>query len=73
VLAKLAQDGKKSVLIVPIQFLSDHLEVLYDLDVAAKAQCESFGIAYNRIKLPNTDPLFIKALEAVARKASSPL
>ncbi len=58
--------GKKSsVLIVPIQFLSDHLEVLYDLDIAARAQCEEFGIAYNRIELPNTHPLFISALSSL--------
>lgn len=54
-----------AVLIVPIQFLADHLEILYDLDIAARKQCENRGIAYHRIKLPNTDPLFIAALEAV--------
>ena len=69
IVARLAQDGKKSVLIVPIQFLSGHLEVLYDLDIAAKAQCDEAGIAYNRIELPDTDPLFIEALGAVARQA----
>jgi ferrochelatase len=58
------------VLIVPIQFLADHLEILFDLDVAAKAQCEEFGIRYNRIELPNTDPLFIETLRALAKKAA---
>ena len=52
----------RSVLIVPIQFLADHLEILYDLDIAARKQCESRGIAYNRIELPNTHPLFIETL-----------
>ncbi|MDB5189965.1 MAG: ferrochelatase [Parcubacteria group bacterium] len=55
-----------AVLIVPIQFLTDHLEILYDLDIAAKAQCEELGIAYNRIELPNIDPLFISSLATIA-------
>ena len=57
-----------AVLIVPIQFLADHLEILYDLDIAGKEQCDDFGIAYNRIELPNTDPLFISALAGVVRE-----
>lgn len=61
------EKGSKAVLIVPIQFLSDHLEVLYDLDIAARKQCEDLGIAYHRISLPNTDPLFIDTLESIVR------
>jgi len=57
----------QAVLIVPIQFLADHLEILYDLDIAAKQQCEERGVAYQRIELPNTDPLFIEALAAIAK------
>ena len=59
---------KEQVLIVPIQFLTDHLEILYDLDVAAREQCEEFGIGYNRIELPNLDPLFIRALAQISLK-----
>jgi ferrochelatase len=55
-----------AVLIAPIQFLTDHLEVLYDLDIAAKAECEERGIEYNRITLPNTDPLLVDALASLA-------
>lgn len=58
--------SKTAVLIVPIQFLTDHLEILYDLDIAARKQCEEFGIDYHRIELPNTDNLFIEALADVA-------
>lgn len=65
ILADLSQANKKVVLIVPVQFLADHLEILYDLDIAAKEQCEEYGIAYNRINLPNIDPLFISALESI--------
>lgn len=67
ILEKIADKKSKSALIVPIQFLADHLEILFDLDVAAKQQCEERGVEYNRIELPNTDPLFIKALAGIAR------
>jgi ferrochelatase len=65
VLAQLERDVRE-VLIVPIQFLADHLEILYDLDIAGKEQCAQYDIEYNRIRLPNLDPLFIQALAAVA-------
>jgi protoporphyrin/coproporphyrin ferrochelatase len=65
ILAQLKIAKTPAVLIVPIQFLTDHLEILYDLDIAARKQCEDFGIAYHRIELPNTDPLFIQALASV--------
>lgn len=65
ILAELQKKNTKTVLVVPIQFLTDHLEVLYDLDIAARGQCEEFAIAYNRIDLPNTDPLFIKTLVSI--------
>ncbi len=67
ILAKLRDKNSPAVLIVPIQFLADHLEILYDLDIAGKEQCDDFGIAYNRIELPNTDPLFISALANVVK------
>lgn len=69
ILAMLAKEDKRAVLIVPVQFLADHLEILYDLDIAARAQCEERGIAYRRIALPNTDPLFIESLRAVVEQA----
>ena len=59
-----------AVLIVPLQFLADHLEILYDLDIAAKEQCEESNISYNRIELPNTDPMFIKTLASLVARQS---
>jgi ferrochelatase len=60
--------GGDAVLIVPVQFLTDHLEVLYDLDIAARQQCMDRGIRYHRIALPNADPRFIKALANLVEK-----
>ncbi len=65
-LSALHRKGTHSVLIVPLQFLSDHLEILYDLDIAARQQCDERGIAYHRIDLPNTDPFIIEALAAIS-------
>ena len=65
----LAAAGHHDVLVAPVQFLADHLEVLYDLDVAARAEAESSGLAYHRVSMPNTDPAFITALAAVARRS----
>jgi ferrochelatase len=62
ILAKLRPEKVPAVLIVPLQFLADHLEILYDLDTAAAEQCTDYGTEYNRIELPNTDPLFINSL-----------
>jgi ferrochelatase len=66
IIRDIRKQGHRKVLIVPIQFLADHLEILYDLDIALRAECEKQGVLYNRIALPNTDPLFIEALAAVA-------
>ena len=60
-----AEKKTKAVLIAPIQFLADHLEILYDLDIAGREQCAEMNVAYNRIELPNTHPLFIESLAAL--------
>ncbi|HET7768057.1 MAG TPA: ferrochelatase [Chloroflexota bacterium] len=63
----LAAQGHKHVLFVPTQFLADHLEILYDIDVAAREQAEAHGIAFHRIESLNVSPTFIDALADVAR------
>ena len=65
---ELARDGHSSVLVAPVQFLADHLEVLYDVDIGAREQAEEHGLAFGRIESLNTDPRFIAALAAVARR-----
>src|SRR5947207_7107103 len=66
---EIAASGAREVLVVPVQFLSDHLEVLYDLDVAAAEEARASGLRYRRIAMPNTRPSFIRALAAVAASA----
>jgi ferrochelatase len=61
--------GYEDVLVVPVQFLADHLEILFDIDVAARDEAEDAGLRFHRIDLPNTSPVFIRALaEVVARE-----
>jgi ferrochelatase len=60
--------GRRSVLVAPIQFLADHLEILYDIDVGARAQAEAAGLEFRRIASLNEDPQFVAALAAVARR-----
>ena len=61
----LAAAGHRSVLVAPVQFLADHLEILYDIDIGARAQAESAGLHFARITSLNSDPSLIEALAAV--------
>lgn len=65
---KIASAGGRSVLVAPVQFLADHLEILYDVDVGAREQAERCGLAFHRIDSLNRDPGLIDALAAVARQ-----
>jgi ferrochelatase len=68
VLPEIAGVGRRSVLVVPVQFLADHLEVLYDIDVGAREQAERCGLRFDRVRSLNADPGLIEALAAVARR-----
>jgi ferrochelatase len=59
------------VLVVPIQFLADHLEILYDIDVAARQEAEAAGLVFHRTESLNCSPLFIDALADIARRELS--
>ena len=62
----LASAGRRSILVAPVQFLADHLEVLYDIDVGAREQAESRGVLFRRIESLNADAGLIEALATVA-------
>lgn len=57
--------GRKQVLIVPIGFVSDNLEILYDLDVEARELAEGLGLRLRRTEMLNADPAFIEALAEI--------
>jgi len=71
VLGSLAAEGVRHVLQVPIGFVSDHLEVLYDIDIEAAARARELGLALRRTRLPNADPRFIAALLSIITRAES--
>jgi protoporphyrin/coproporphyrin ferrochelatase len=71
-LPELRRAGHRSVLVAPIQFLADHLEVLYDIDIGARQQAEEAGMAFARIESLNVMPAFVEALTEIALAAATP-
>lgn len=59
---------KGKISVAPIGFVCDHVEVLYDLDILHRRQAEALGLTWERLPMPNTDPLLIEALATTARK-----
>lgn len=68
IMPELAKKGQKYVLIAPVQFLADHLEILYDVGIGAREQAEEHNINFARTDSLNTSPLFIKALAEVTKE-----
>jgi ferrochelatase len=63
----LAAEGARRVLVAPIGFVSDHTEILYDIDIAAAEAARVRGLELRRTASLNTAPLFIRALAELAR------
>jgi ferrochelatase len=59
--------GHRAVVVCSAGFVADHLEILYDLDIEAKAVAEGAGIRFTRTKMPNADPEFLDVLAEVVR------
>ncbi len=70
-LPELHADGHRAVLVAPIQFLADHLEILYDVDIGAREQAEASGMTFARIESLNVSPTFIAALCRIGRHAGA--
>lgn len=66
---KLAREGCRELLIVPVGFVSDHIEVLYDIDILYKRLAEEAGIRLFRTASLNDHPTFIAALANVVSNA----
>ena len=59
------EKGYKAFVYVPVGFVSDHLEVLFDNDFECKVVCDQLGASYYRPEMPNCQPEFIDALSTV--------
>jgi ferrochelatase len=68
---ELAAAGHRAVLVAPVQFLADHLEILYDVDVGAREQADVAHMRFARIESLNVDSGFVRALAAVAEREVS--
>ncbi len=64
-LDKIGEAGGKTALVVSVGFVCDHIEILYDIDIAFKEYAAERGIELYRTESLNTSPLFIEALAAV--------
>ncbi len=72
-LERLAADGVKHVLFAPIGFLADHVEILYDLDIEARAWAEALGMGYSRTESLNASDALVDALAAVVANMAGPV
>ena len=64
---RIAATGHRHVLLCPVGFVSDHLEVLYDIDVVFKAYGAARGVSVHRTESLNDSPLFVKSLDTLVR------
>jgi ferrochelatase len=72
VLGELSKKGHKDVLVVPISFVSDHIETLYELDIQYRKYAEALGIEnFRRTESLNTSEKFIEALAGMVLSATS--
>jgi protoporphyrin/coproporphyrin ferrochelatase len=67
-LAELAAAGSAGVVLVPIGFVSDHMEVVYDLDVEAMQAAARLGLPLARAATPSTDPRFVAMITELVRE-----
>ena len=70
-LNELAANDVRDVLLCPVGFVADHLEIRWDLDVEAADRARELGIRLDRIELPNADPAFIAVLAGLVRRAAA--
>jgi ferrochelatase len=61
--------GVDDVLVCPIGFVADHLEIRWDIDTEAQEKASQLGIRLARIEMPNADPRFVATLATIVRRA----
>jgi ferrochelatase len=68
-LADLHSRGVDDVLVCPIGFVSDHLEIRWDIDVEAREKAAELGMKLDRVRMPNDDPAFVMGLALIVELA----
>jgi len=64
-LEDISAEGIKDLLVVPISFVSDHIETLYEIDMLYKGMAEKLGVRLERAPSLNTSPLFVSAMRDI--------
>ena len=67
-LTSLRADGVDAVVVCPVGFVSDHLEIKWDIDVEAVDRARELGMRLSRIEMPNADPAFVEMLAGIVRR-----
>jgi ferrochelatase len=67
-LGELRAQGVDDVLVCPVGFVADHLEIRWDLDHEAAAKAEELGLRFQRIEMPNAEPAFVRVLAGLVRR-----
>ncbi len=68
-LVDLRAQGAENVLVCPVGFVADHLEIRWDLDHEASEKAAELGMRFARIEMPNADPAFVQVLAGLVRRA----
>jgi protoheme ferro-lyase len=63
-----AKKGVKNLLVIPIAFVSDHIETLFELDLEYGHLAQELGIGYKRVESLNADPQFIASMANILNK-----
>jgi ferrochelatase len=71
-LDQVALTGTRAVVVVPVGFVSDHMEVVYDLDVVARARAEAAGLAMARAPTVGNDPAFVEMIRELVLERVAP-
>ena len=67
----LKEEGVQKVLVCPVGFVSDHLEIRWDIDNEAQDKARELGLELERIEMPNDDPRFVRTLGDIVRGSLS--
>ena len=71
-LEELAARGVRDVVVVPVGFVSDHVELLFDVDERARAVADGLGVRLERPPALNDDPVFVQTLATLVRERAEP-
>jgi ferrochelatase len=72
-LTALDAEGTTDVLVCPVGFVSDHLEIRWDIDIEAKERAAELGMRLERIEMPNAEQRFVGVLAEIVRGALAPV